>query len=402
MALPNPKYVPVPDAVKEWATEIEKKYIDAYNRLQSYKNVGKELKVDAAGVRRSIQAAIRRASKYGYSPDHNMKTPVPEGQMVKGISYLLGEDGKPKLTWVKTKLDDQAYLEMLQDTLIAFTDEFRGKSQLVPIPEYTVKDLMVTYEVADPHVGLYAWEEEAGAAFDLVIAEELLVATAKRLVDSSPNAELGVVEILGDFFHADNTANMTTKRGNLLDVDTRYSKVLGVGIRCARTVVELALKKHKKVKIIVAIGNHDDHTALMLSHVLAAYYCNNPRVELIQNNSKFYYYQHGKVMIGITHGDTVKPKQLAQIMATDRPQMWGETLHRYWHTGHIHIKTVQEEPGCTIESFNSVVAADYWTHSSGYRAGRSMTSITYHNQFGEVERHRVDISQLKDVKRMVL
>ena len=392
--IPNSLYKPVPEYVKQYATDKEIVCIDAYNKLKSRSKAAKELGLGKSTINNAIKRATKRAAKYGVSPDHNMTIAVPEGQMVKGVSYLIGDDGKPKLTWVKTKMDDNKYLEMLQDTLDAFTEEFKGNSKLVPIPKYVVDDLMVTYEIPDAHVGLYAWAEETGVDFDIIIAEETILGCVRRLVDASPNASTCVVEILGDFFHTDTRENKTTRSGAVLDVDTRYSKVLGVGIRIARAVIERALTKHKKVKVVVAIGNHDDHTALMLSHTLAAYYENNERVEIVENNSKFYYYQHGKVMIGITHGDTVKMTMLAQIMATDQPKMWGDTIHRHWHTGHIHCQKVLEERGCTIESFNTVTAPDNWTHSSGYRSGRSMSCIVYHSEYGEVERHKVDISPL--------
>ena len=109
---------------------------------------------------------------------------------------------------------------------------------------------------------------------------------------------------------------------------------------------------------------------------------------------RFHYYRHGKVLLGVHHGDMVKPADLGGLMATDRPTDWGETEFRYWYTGHIHTNKKFELPGVEVESFRTLAGKDAWTHGSGYRSGRDMYAIALDREFGEVERHRVDIKML--------
>jgi hypothetical protein len=97
----------------------------------------------------------------------------------------------------------------------------------------------------------------------------------------------------------------------------------------------------------------------------------------------------------VNHGDAVKPQELGAIMSTDRPQDWGDTEFRYWYTGHVHTERKFELRGCTVESFKTLAAKDAWTHTSGYRSGRDMYCIALDKNFGEVERHRVDIKMIR-------
>ncbi len=162
-----------------------------------------------------------------------------------------------------------------------------------------------------------------------------------------------------------------------------------------RQCIEAALRKHQKVHVINEIGNHDDHTAQVLTLALAMAYENNKRVTFDEGPGRFHYFRFHDVFIGVTHGDTVKPDKLGGIMATDNPEDWGATKRRYWYTGHIHTRNVFEVPGCEVESFRTLAAKDAWTASMGYRSGRDMYCIVHHKNYGEVERHRKDILMLE-------
>ena len=142
-------------------------------------------------------------------------------------------------------------------------------------------------------------------------------------------------------------------------------------------------------------GNHDPQAVWALAMTIAAYFSNEPRVAVDLNPSKFWFYRFGKVLIGSTHGDTVKHETLPGIMACDQPEDWGATRHRYWYTGHVHSQHVREFPGVVCESFRTLAAKDSYAAGHGYRAGRDMVCIVHHFEDGEVERHRCDVGRLK-------
>jgi hypothetical protein len=250
---------------------------------------------------------------------------------------------------------------------------------------------MTVYPLGDPHVGMYAWKAECGEDFDTSIARDDLLAATSRLVQVAPSSERALIANLGDFFHGDNDSNTTSRSHNTLDVDTRWPKVLKVGCMLMVDLIQLALKKHQSVEVINAIGNHDDHSSIMLAAFLGAWFHDEPRVVIHDTVGKFHYLEFGRNLLGVTHGDTVKLLALDSLMAADQPESWGRTVHRYWYTGHIHHTSKQELRGCVVESFRTLAAKDSWHTGQGYRAGRDMYAIVLDREHGEVERYRCDI-----------
>ena len=360
-------------------------------------------RVDAAAVlgttERSmyqILARIRkRAARQGYSPDHGMTHTAAPGFAVKGVSTLYNADGEQTAQWVKTSADQQRQEDLREAIVDAFAD-WKGKGRVAAGPKHADEDLMTVYPMGDPHLGAYSWAEETGDDFDLKIGEANLCEAVKRLVACSPKSKTGLILNLGDFFHSDTSDNKTLRSGHALDVDTRWAKVLRVGVRAMMQCIESACRKHETVIVKNLIGNHDDHTSQMLSIALALFYEGNDRVIVDESPCKFWFHRFGNVLLGATHGDTCKPQTLPGIMAHDRAEDWGATHHRYWYTGHIHNQNVMEFPGVVWESFRTLAGKDAWTASKGYRSGRDMYAIVHAKDFGEIERHRVDIAMLKN------
>lgn len=198
--------------------------------------------------------------------------------------------------------------------------------------------------------------------------------------------------VLGDFLHIDSFKAVTPTHGYLLDVDSRFPKMVAVAIRVLRYGIDTLLRKHARVHVIVGLGNHDPSSAIFMMQLLANVYEKEPRITIDTSPMPFHYFQFGKNMIATNHGDKVKLGDLPLIMATDQPKMWGETTHRYCWTGHVHHyqghqTQGKERPGVLIESFPVLPPEDAHAFSSGYRSKRAMKSIILHREFGEDERH---------------
>ena len=358
------------------------------------KQAAKLLGISSRRLQTIIQTMRENDQYVPNSPHSLIQHWRPDRARITGTSTLVGADGETKLQWIKESATAPTPEEFAEVVKAAF-GEITPIARIPKNPERkTLPHLLAVYPMGDPHIGMYAWGEESGEDFDLNIAERNLVAATGHLVACCPSAEQALIVNVGDFFHADNTENKTLRSGNVLDVDTRWAKVLRVGIRTMRSCIENALARHKRVHVINEIGNHDDHSSQMLTIALAMFYENNPRVTFDESPARYHYFRFGKNLIGVTHGDTVKPEALGPIMATDRAKDWGETEFRYWYTGHIHTRKVFELPGVITESFRTLAARDAWTAGSGYRAGRDMTAIVLDKDYGEVERHRIDIAML--------
>ena len=381
-----------PELINFCRTETQKKRISACIEHGSPTKAARVLGVDESAMRRFVRELQGYAALKGFSPEHDMTHPTAPTHLVKGVSTLYGEDGQIKQQWVKTQLAESEKFEAFKEACEVLASEYHGIAEAVPEPRHTNDDLMTVYPFGDPHIGMYSWHLETGDDFDCDIAKRNLCRVMTELVRKSPASGVAILLNLGDFFHADNNSNQTMRSHHALDVDSRWARVLEIGIQAMRACINSALKKHGKVIVQNNIGNHDDHSSVMLAKVLAAYYHKDKRVTVGDSISKFWYYRHGKVLIGSTHGDTAsKPQHVAALMACDRAEDWGKTTHRHIHMGHVHNKQIWELPGCTVESHRTLAARDSWAHAAGYRSARDMQAIVYHKEKGEVERYRVGV-----------
>lgn len=321
--------------------------------------------------------------------------PAPDGFLMRGRSTLYGKDGRIIGEWVKTAKDKEDEYKALVKAIEGIADGWT-KAKPVKKPQgFLADDLLTVIPLGDPHLGMFSWAQETGQDFDLDIAEANLVAAVDHLVGLAPKAKQALLISLGDFFHADNSSNQTTA-GTKVDVDTRWSKVLRTGIRVMRRCIDRLLETHEKVTVICEIGNHDSHSAVMLALALDQFYEKEPRVTIDTSPAKFHWYRFGKNLIGVTHGDTVKAKDLPGVMACDRKEDWGETDYRYFYCGHIHHDSLREYPGVVVESFRTLAPSDAWHKSKGYRSGQDLKLDVIHKKYGRVNRHIVGIRQLWD------
>jgi hypothetical protein len=241
---------------------------------------------------------------------------------------------------------------------------------------------------------MFCWAKEVDIDWDLKIAEEKLEDSISRLMSCSPYTETAVILGGGDQLHSDTNQNVTAKSGNPLQVDGRYSKVMEVACRIFVHTVDKAMEKHRKVEVRILIGNHDEHSSIALAYFLKAWYRDEPRVIVDVSPSLFWWRRFESVLLGATHGHMAKPEQMASIMAHRRAEDWGKTKYRFCHTFHVHHsgKTMTENGGVITEVHQTPIPQDAWNHAMGFLSGRSLCSIVYDPEMGEVARSRVIVT----------
>lgn len=320
---------------------------------------------------------------------------VPEPRRISKISTYYDQLGNVAAQWVSERPEDVAR-EKAWEAFAAELAKALPRAKPTKGPARANSDLLAVYPVGDHHVGMLAWEDETGGEnYDLKIAENLLAAASERLIETCPPCDQAVLAFLGDFLHTDGYAAMTPTHGHLLDADGRYPKMIEVAVRMIRAMVTAALERHKRVHVIVSTGNHDIATSAFMRIMLAALYENEPRVTVDKAPTRFHYYEWGKVLLGVHHGDKVKMDKLPAVMAHDRHEAWGRTAHRIWLTGHVHHDSRKEYPGCHVESFGVLAPLDAYASAGGYRSQRSMKALVFHREHGEQERHTVRPSMLE-------
>ena len=361
--------------------------------------------IPGGSTRSKVRDGIRKARK---------KMNVSQSTGLSDILDEIGIDASHVVGgWIKTdgasiRFDTKSDNSDLDDTgkeniRDIIREVFNGEiAPMEPVkePTYTDSDLLSKYTIADLHMGMHSWVAETGENYNLKEAERLLKESMDHLLASTPNSETGIILNLGDWFHTNDSKNMTPMSGHILDVDGRFAKIASTAVSTVKYIVERALQKHKKVIYVGIPGNHDRDQAFWLTIVVKEAFRNDPRVEVYfpdeTNNVKFidyFAYQHGKVMLTAHHGDRVNPERLALAIADMFSEMWGKTYWRFLDTGHIHHMTEKEVGGILFRSYRTIAAKDSYSAKSAYTSRRSLVAHTYHKERGEILSNNVHIFQ---------
>ena len=190
--------------------------------------------------------------------------------------------------------------------------------------------------------------------------------------------------------HSNSSHNKTFK-GTPVDTDTRFSRVLRKAGQAMNHAVSRMLEKFPKVVVVIAKGNHNPDIAVCVQEIVKAYYRDEPRVTVLDTNGDFHYLAWGDWLIGINHGDKIRPERLVSCMARDMPKAWGRSKSRMWAVGHYHHQDVKEIDGCIVQKFAALPPPDGWHSSSGYGSNQAMQMIVFKKEGG---RHSTLIYEL--------
>jgi calcineurin-like phosphoesterase family protein len=342
------------EALLPFATEIERKHMEAILLHGSAKAAANALGMADTTISRAVKRVRIRAAMQGHSPKHDMVHKVPNPFIVKGVSTYYNRDGVAAGQWVKSAVDQEAYQAALQAMADGITQGITPRAT-IPKPANVDSDLLTVYPLGDPHSGLYAWIKETGQAFDLAEFERINVLAIDAIMAGSPKSETALYIDLGDLTHASDDKNH----------------------------IDRLLEHHNNVIFRLNRGNHDPVTAVAISGMVRERYRLNPRVTVVEPYNPYWYYEFGKVMIATAHGDGAKAPQMGPIMATDQAEMWGRTRHRHAFLGHVHHYKGEDFPGVTVQYFGTLAAPDWYSHHGGYRSPRKIKSITFHKEHGE-------------------
>ena len=381
-------------------TPIQRMYLTTYVELGAFTQVAEHHNVNESTIRRTITRLVEMQQLHKNAVPEHMDMDVPAPLLVKGTSTMYGKDGTRRLHWVKTERDKQ---DLYDDLCLSMKDLAQ---ELPKIPKVgrasaTVDPaLLAVYPLGDPHIGLLCYTPEVGQDWDLAIAEKMFLPLFNKLVAAAPPSEECLIIDLGDFWHYDGMEQKTMRSGHKVDADGRPSKMIQVGFRIMRQMIDSALLVHNIVNVKIMPGNHDDLGSIFLRVALHHIYEKNDRVRIDQSPNVFQYFDWGKNLIGIHHGDKCKMAALPMVMAADQPKAWGNAEFRHWYVGHFHndstsVLSGKDHQGCKVETFRTIVGTEGYAHEAGYRSQQDGKAIVLHKDYGEIERYTVNIDQVR-------
>jgi hypothetical protein len=349
-------------------------------------------------ARQTVDGAVNRVKRLaeikGWSPKHNMTRPVPDAFVVRGVSTYYDKDGKASGQWVKSRLDDNKFQELLKSAVEGFKDDLPRVSLINP-PPLGNDNLLNCYVITDYHLGMLSWSEETGEDWDIQIAEDLIYKWFAQAIHQSPDANTAIFAQLSDFLHFDGMDAVTPASKHLLDVDTRFAKLVRVAIRIIRQIINMLLQKHQHVHILMLDANHDPVSQIWLREWLAVTYENEPRITIDTSPNPYNAYEFGNTALFFHHGHKKKITDVSSVFAAQFREMYGRTKYAYAHTGHLHHLDIKENNLMIVEQHRTLAAPDAYSARGGYLAGRDAKVITYHRNYGEVSRLTINSEMLK-------
>lgn len=368
----------------EYATPRQKEYIELLEGFPSFRSAELQQGLTLDTIASSIRRLMKYAASQGYAPGHFEQGVAPGNRMGK-VTIQRSADGSVERTWERQHPTAEAALDALREAVAGILEPIEPVEP-IPAPDNANDDLCNLYTYSDFHLGMLAQEEEGGANWDIKIAERTLIGSFAMMLDQSPPAHTGIVNIQGDMLHSDGLLPVTPAHRHVLDQDGRFSRIVSVAIRSIRALINMALEKHPQVHVVICEGNHDEASSVWLRLMFQALYEKEPRVTVNASELPFYVFEWGKTMLGFHHGHKVKNEQLPLLFAAQFPNVWGRTLRRAIHCGHRHHCDEKEYNGVTVVQHPTIAARDAYAARGGWIADRAVQSITYSKGFGQVGR----------------
>jgi hypothetical protein len=310
------------------------------------------------------------------------------GFAISKVSTFRGPQGDLIGQWVQERPEMADRWRAAEEAVQRLVERVPPVAPVPPPATVGSSRLLSQLTIADGHVGALGWQPETGAPnWDLKVARETMLAGSAFLIDTLPPAEEMLITILGDFQDTDGFLPLTPTSKHLLDVDGRFPKIADTAIEIIEFVVIYALKRYRRVRLVIKGGNHDPLAAFWLRKLFTRIFQNEPRVEVDQSLRNITVIEFGRSLVVLTHGDKIKMSRLPHVVACDFPEEWGRTSHRYGHTGHLHheheLKTVgKERDGMLVYQHPTVSSRNVWAADLGLSAARQLVGHCYRHEGG--------------------
>ena len=384
----------IDDQLAQFATDKQWEYYAKSCELGSNRQAAKFFGVTATVVDVAIRSLKAKAAVSGYAPNHDMVRVVPDPFVVRGISTYYNAEGKASGQWVKSRIEDTKLQEMMRQSIDAMKEEIPRLTAL-PAPPLSNDNLLNCYVITDYHLGMLSWDEETGENWDVAIAETLVIKWFEQAIAQSPNADTAVFAQLSDFLHFDGMDAVTPASKHLLDVDTRFAKLVRSAIRVLRTIIDMLLAKHQKLHVIMADANHDPVSQIWLREWFSVLYENEPRVTVDKSPNPYNAYEFGNVALFFHHGHKRKVANVSEVFAGQFREMFGRTKYAYAHMGHMHHLDIKENNLMIVEQHRTLAPGDAYSARGGWLSGRDAKVISYDRRYGEVSRLTINSDMLR-------
>ena len=395
----------------EQATAVQLK-ADGYTRKQIADHMGL--------TERQVKTRLAGAAKWDNVGDFvkgklNKHGIDDLGGLHSGWLELTGDDGKKTGNLYFQTGETEDDVASVEEVIDAACERLADRSPVVAIPKYLGGENLMVISPADIHMGKLSEAFETGDEYTLEIAERRTKEGVMGLLEIGQKWGLEAITINtgNDSLHVDNNSGTTTggtKQSTTGSIFGMFDAMMETWVWVIETAAEYA-----PVHIVFDPSNHPWVSDWMLNRALLAWFRNDERVtfDVKMSDIRHRKYQvYGCNLIGYSHGDGAKEKDLPNLMQYECREWWGKTQRGYWiikHKHHKDAKTVglsgyQQEKdmhGLTIiktgnmnlsknvsvEIVRSPSGTDGWHDRNGYvGAIKAVEAFIFNSERGQVAR----------------
>lgn len=381
-----------------------------FNKYGTYAATATALGIDARTVRRHVQNHHESAS---FMASESTRTGVPVSRVSHYWLKTRNEAGDDVSLFVKNAQEAMEFDE-LRDKLVKELIKYSPHVPPIERVEYPFeRDNLLVIDPTDIHMGKAANPIETGGdEYNMDIAYKRVMIGVKDIITKArPFGIEHIAIIIGnDILHIDN-GRRTTTGGTPQDTVGQWWEMFERARELYVRVIEEA-KREANVTLIYCPSNHDTHLGFGLMDSLYSWYYNDANVTVSdygksQRHRK--YIQYGVNLIGFTHGDGAKNKDLTSLMQYDAREAWAESKFAYWYVHHMHHKyriqngvevekdhngvTVignyhhkPQKEAVTIECIRTPSPPDAWHAKAGYVNDTAIEGFIHNLYRGQVAR----------------
>jgi|TARA_Y100000289_G_scaffold14595_1_gene13684 predicted phosphodiesterase len=293
--------------------------------------------------------------------------------------------------WRKVRSDAEKYRSKVNyaESIMQYFDDMNGGFE-IPLVEMKnpTENYIYLISPTDFHWGGYS-PDYTGEPYNRDIARKLLFKTTQDLISRinvSGRPDYIVLGIGGDGLHFD-TQNKTTTRGTLQDTDGTPTEIVNSYLHMLVDYINF-LRQLCPLKVFCVAGNHDFYTTTLIRAAVTGFFNDTEDVEVVQDLSVRQTFLYGNSLITLVHGDDGKVNDLASIIASERPKLWGKSDYRFIFTGHLHTERELPQWGdITVYRMPSLCGTDDYHHRKGYKSRRGITGYIISQRRGVITTH---------------
>ena len=287
---------------------------------------------------------------------------------------------------------DGLQLEDVFDPIIKDVQQYSPKIRKIKRSKIKNPHCLIL-DPSDIHVGKLAVNHESGETYDVKKAVSIVDSGIDSLLQKASGFPIDkIIFVIGnDCLHIDSSSSPVTTGNTSQDMDGKWHDAF----LAARDMYVRAIEKClplADVEIIFCPSNHDFMSGFMLAQTIKAYFRKSKNITFDASIAHRKYTAYGKNLLSFSHGDGAKLADTPLLMATERPEMWSNSVHRYIYLHHIHHKQTakfmagQDFIGVTAEYLRSPSASDAWHAKKGYRSPKAVEAFIHSYDNGQVAR----------------